>query len=520
MMINSTDVMPRRPQEPEMLSLLDRHKIQVLLDAGHSKADVAERTGASPKTIARVAAEQAVSHVDDRRAAKERRIGRPSQTTPLVEDVRAWLAIDPAVPTQELLRRAKQDKGYAGKKSAFYAIVAALRPKVSAPVVLFDGVPGEFSQHDFGEVDVRFGDGTLERIHFFASRLKYSRFARVSIVDNQRVETLIRGLCRHFQAFGGVPLLAVFDRPRTVVLETGSGRDVRRFNATFAQAILEMGCGVEMCAARSGNQKGSVEAIVKWVKNSFFKGRVFRDRGDLEAQLAAWLRETNTERPSRATNVIPETRRQEELPRLRPLGVLPENLAIRVPATVGPSGHVVFEGVRYMVAPEATNCPATLFVFDDRIRIEAGRRVSEQRRRTKSEPMEAAPEHRAARVAAVFGNRGKLYEQRQQLLELGPVALDFFTELVHRRRKDWPAVVASLHQLLLDHGEDAMRDALGAARAKDAFTVASVEKRLIEILRAPQEPRPSGAARGAHARGQLVMFPRDGARARRREGDT
>jgi transposase len=519
MMINSTDVMPRRPQEPEMLSLLDRHKIQVLLEAGHTKADVAKRTGASPATIARVAGEQAVSHVDDRRAAKERGVGRPSQTTPLVDDVRAWLAVEPTVQTQELLRRAQKDKGYTGKKSAFYAIVAALRPKVAPPVVLFDGVPGEFSQHDFGEVDVRFSDGSVERIHFFASRLKYSRFAQVSIVDNQRVETLIRGLCKHFQAFGGVPLLAVFDRPRTVVLETGSGRDVRRFNATFAQAILEMGCGVEMCAARSGNQKGTVEAIVKWVKNSFFKGRVFRDRADLEAQLAAWLVETNTERPNRATNVIPEVRRREELARLRPLGVLPENLAVRVPATVGPSGHVVFEGARYMVAPEATNCPATLFVYEDRIRIEAGRRVSEQRRRSKSEPIEAAPEHRAARVAAVFGNRGKLYEQRQQLLELGPVALEFFTELVHRRRKDWPVVVESLHQMLLDHGEDAMRDALGVATALQTFTVAAVERRLIELLRAPQQPRPEGAVRGAHARGQLVMFPRGGVRVRRPGGD-
>ena len=60
-----------------------------------------------------------------------------------------------------------------------------------------------------------------------------------------------------------------------------------------------MSCGVEMCTARSGNQKGTVEAIVKWVKNSFFKRRVFRDRADLEAQLTAWLHETNTEPESR-----------------------------------------------------------------------------------------------------------------------------------------------------------------------------------------------------------------------------
>ena len=33
-----------------------------------------------------------------------------------------------------------------------------------------------FSQHDFGQVDVEFLDGMVRRVHFFASRLKYSRY--------------------------------------------------------------------------------------------------------------------------------------------------------------------------------------------------------------------------------------------------------------------------------------------------------------------------------------------------------
>jgi hypothetical protein len=49
--------------------------------------------------------------------------------------------------------------------------------------VRFEGLPGEFSQHDFGHVDVTFVDGRKKRLHFFASRLKYSRYARVTLVD-------------------------------------------------------------------------------------------------------------------------------------------------------------------------------------------------------------------------------------------------------------------------------------------------------------------------------------------------
>ncbi len=108
-------------------------------------------------------------------------------------------------------------------------------------MVRFEGLPGEFSQHDFGPVDVRFVDGRKKRVHFFASRLKYSRFAAVTLVENQRVETIVRCLARDFASFGGLPLLAVFDRPKTIVKKGGKGRDVESWNATFAQAIVDIG---------------------------------------------------------------------------------------------------------------------------------------------------------------------------------------------------------------------------------------------------------------------------------------
>jgi transposase len=221
--------------------------------------------------------------------------------------VRTWLGETPDLPTQELLRRAKE-KGYAGNKTAFYALVAGLRPARAAPLVRFEGLPAEFSQHDFGHVDVTFVDGRKKRVHFFASRLKYSRYVAVTLVEHERVETIVRCLARDFVAFGGLPLMAVFDRPRTIVKKSGKGRKVEEYNATFAQAIVDIGVGVEMCAPRSGWQKGTVERLVGWAKSSFFKPRKFQDQADLEAQLAAWHVEVNTKTPSRATGVIPETR--------------------------------------------------------------------------------------------------------------------------------------------------------------------------------------------------------------------
>jgi transposase len=460
-----------------MLPLLQRHEIQVLLRAGHSQRDVASRLKVSIDTVRRVKRETAVSEVDDQAERRVRGVGRPSKTSKFTEKVCGWLKQDPELPTQELLRRAKAD-GYSGNKTAFYALVAGLRPLRSAPVVRFEGLPAEFSQHDFGHVDVLFVDGRKKRVHFFASRLKYSRFAVVTIVEDERVETLVRCLARDFVAFGGLPLMAVFDRPKTIVKKSGKGRAVDEFNATFAQAIVDIGVGVEMCAPRSGNQKGSVERLVGWVKSSFFKHRKFIDETDLAHQLAAWHLEVNTKTPSRATGVIPEIRRQEELARLRPIKVFPEKLALRLPIFVGPTAEVSFEGVQYSMPPDATLIAGTLFLYEDKLRVVAGRFEAVHRRRKKGDPAEPLPEHRAAKIAAVHGKRAKLYEKRQQILNLGPEALALLTEITHREPKLAGRRVEELYVLLERHGDEPLRRAIAHAVARGRMTVVEIRRRL------------------------------------------
>jgi transposase len=484
----------------EVLPLLKRHEIQVLLDAGFSPADVARRSDTSVDTVRRVRREAGVVHTNDRAEHQERRIGRPSKAAPFAERVAGWLKDEPAAPTQELLRRAKEH-GYGGSKTAFYALVAGQRPPRAAPIVRFEGLPGEFSQHDFGQVDVTYVDGRKQRVHFFASRLKYSRLVAVTLVPDERVETLVRCLARDFVSFGGLPLLAVFDRPKTIVKKGGKGRAVEEYNATFAQAIVDIGVGVEMCAPRSGNQKGSVERLVGWVKGSFFKPRKFQDEADLRAQLAAWLLDVNTKTASRATGVIPETRRREELARLRPIKVVPEKLALRVPAFVGPTAEVMFEGVAYSMPPEATHVAATMFLFEDRVRIVAGRFEATHRRRRKGDPPAPLPEHRAAKIAAVHGARAKLYEKRQQLLGLGPDALALLTEITHREPRLSKRRVEELYALLEQHGDDVMRAAVARAVSEHHLTVAGV-RRALAVTGAREGDGDSRRARAAQPRGR------------------
>ena len=147
---------PTGAAKQRMIDMVRRHEIQVLRRAGHSLDETASLVGVSRSSVQRVAAEPAVTTFDTDAERAQRSVGRPSKAEPDVLSV-------------ELLRRAKL-QGYAGSKSALYALVKQLRPK--RPVVRFEGLAGEFSQHDFGHVDVQFLDGRKQRVHFFASRLK------------------------------------------------------------------------------------------------------------------------------------------------------------------------------------------------------------------------------------------------------------------------------------------------------------------------------------------------------------
>lgn len=451
-----------------MLAMLKRHEVQVLLSAGHTQVEVARLAGVSERSVRRIAREIPVAHVDDDAARRQAGIGRPSRVGDVRERVVAILEKEPRLKSVELLRRARLD-GYTGGKSAFFDLVRRIRPKPAAFEMRFEGLPGEFTQHDFGEVDVAFEDGSERHIHFFASRLKFSRWIEVAIVPNQKAETLVRAVVEHFEAFGGVPLLAVFDRPRTVAVKWRKDGTVTQWNSTFGAAMFELGLGVEVCWPYSPEQKGAVENLVGWVKGSFFKQRRFHDMADLEHQLREWIDETNRLRPNRATEEAPAARIERDRARLRPLRVPPQDLALRFPVHVGPTAEVLYESNSYSMPPAAAGIAGTLFLYRDRVRILAGRFDVEHPRKTGRREKSILPEHRAEHLAAVSGERGRRYLKREHVLQVGPPAVTLLSEIVHRRPATWSRDVDELHALLQIHGPHRLHDAIERTLAAGTF---------------------------------------------------
>lgn len=445
-----------------MYNVMKRHEVQVLHRAGQTLNQIAGQVGMSRRSVASIVKEPPVEQIIRQVLSAESKVGRPSTALPFAQQVQEIFKTHKDLPTIEILRRLRL-KGYAGGKTAVYELVAQLRPREVQPVVRFEGVPGEFSQHDFGHVRVKYVDGRTEKIDFFASRLKWSRFSQVTIVPDERLEALVRTLLEHLEAWGGLPLVCVFDNPKTIVLKHEGS--LIEWNPTFAQVAIDMRFGVELCTPGRGQEKGTVENLVKWVKNSFFKVRRFHDREDLLQQLAEWLREVNTQRPSRATGEIPAWRLEEEKKRFRPLPIAPADYALRIPVAAGPTGHVVHDTVRYSVPARAIGLPGTLFLYKDRVKVVAGPFCAEHPRWPQTPGISWRPEHRAEMLARVSGERGKLYLKRQQLFELGPDAFELLTEIVHARpRGAWKFDVEKLYELLLHHGAPrlllAMREAL------------------------------------------------------------
>ena len=468
-----------------MIDAMTRLKIHHLSEADVPQARIAACCGVGLRSVERILAEPVPTPTEvaaDQLAARPRQ-GRPPKADPaMVERVRLLLELEPRLPATEVLRRSR-DWGCTMGRTQMAALVRTLRPKPrKEPVVRFEGLPGEYAQFDFGECEVDFVSGGRQRVQFFAGRLKFSRYMHVVVVDDQKAETLVRSLLACLVAFGGSPKEWVFDNPRTVRISP-IGQQPVVLHRFLRQAVAEYRVIPTLCAPRSGNQKGSVERLVGFVKNSFLRVRRFRDLADLRAQLEAWLREVNHARPCDATGRIPAEALAEEATLLaqRPVQAAPEAWAIEETVTVTPMGTVSYLGTSYSATARHLGAPATLQVRRDHIDIHVGGTHCRHDREDGTGEVRRLPEHRQEVLAALHGRRKTATFRRQCLLELGQPAWQFLGRLVHECPDGrWEKPCSDLYDLLCAHGDGAMRDAMRRCVARQRCTVAAVRQVLRE----------------------------------------
>ena len=460
-----------------MLPVMSRLKIHHHAEAGLPQGEIARLAGCCERTVRNVLSEPPPGPSE---VAADRRTGRgpgaPSKTAPFAERAATLLKERPTLPTAEVLRQARS-WGYQGGDSAFFTLVKRLRPAATPvePMVRFDGLPGEFTQFDFGEVTVTCGDGAEVKFHFFAGCLKFSRLKHVVITPDQTAERLVRATVDCLQAFGGAPKQWVYDNPKTVWVDKSGGR--QELHPYLRQLVADLNVLVEPCTPRMAWQKGSVENLVGFVKKNFFLGYSFANRADVIAQLPQWLHRVNHERPSDATGEIPATLLEQELPRLhaRPIPWTAADLPLRESATVSPTGSVNFRNTGYSVDPRYLGAPATLLVLERRLIIEVGKSRCEHVREDGTGEIRRLSEHSLEMATQITAERKNTYFKRQCLLELGPQAQVFLDRLIMRAPGNtWYKDIHRLFDLYQRHGDDSLLSAMAAATSARTCTYAAV----------------------------------------------
>lgn len=418
-----------------------RYDVLRAREAGLTARQVEVLTGVSPRSQRRFAHQEISFGMSDQELHQQRRLGRPgSLAAPLRQVIDTYLGAAPQLKVAELLRRLRTEHGYTGSKNPVYDYVAAHRPPVPAtlPVVRFEGVAGEFAQFDFGTLTVTYATGAKEKLTFFAGRLKYSRAFHVLLVVGETAEAFIRGLEACGTAWGGLPLFNVVDNCKAAVLrrvkDPVSGKERIEYNPHFAAFLREVGVFAEPTAPYSGNQKGAVENLIRFIKEGFLTARHFQDRADLERQLGEWLYFGNHVRLCEATQAIPAQRLAAEQPRLRPLPWGSEGYGLAYPAVVGRDARIRCGGYHYSTPQGWIGQTVTVRVHRAVVVLHYEGAVCTHPRVPANGRYSLLPEHRAPLFVKP---RGQVMAQRQILMDLCPAGEQFFTELVHRRPQTW-----------------------------------------------------------------------------------
>lgn len=409
-------------------------------------------------------------------------------TDPYREQIAGWVKDGLTAVRMFELAREDPEQPYRGQISAFRGAVrrerqAQAQSRAIAEVpVRFEGLPGEYLQVDWGEIrQFPFTQQTAGTRYFLACRLKYSRWTWVRFTREMRQETLFRGLVDCFLALGWVPWVLVFDNMKTVT----TGRDAQQqpiWHPGLLQLAAEVDFHPEACWPGAGNQKGSVESLVKWVKGNFLAGRVFADDADLATQCEAWLTYANT-RPSQATDEAPVALLVEEAAKGGTLPVSASDYGLAQPGQVGRDALVAVLGNSYSVPITQVGAPVTVRVHRKRIVIwrDAERLAEHARAPDGAHRRVVEPAH----FAPLFDRkpRAQVMLYREALLELGPVAASYVAELSRRQRARLGEEILGLYALHARHGTAALLAAMAAATTQGAYGLA-----YLQALLAPADP--------------------------------
>ncbi len=431
-------------------------------------------------TVERVLGEAGVEHERQRRR-------RASKLDPYRAFITETLERFPTLTAARLFDMVKV-RGYPGGPDHFRHSIAQLRPRRPREAYLrLRTLAGEQAQVDwahFGKLTI----GRAERpLMAFVLVLSYSRYPFVRFYLGASLANLIRGHVEAFSMLGGTARVLLYDNMKSVVLERRG--DAIRFHPTLLELAAHYRFEPRPVAPARGNQKGRVERLIRFIRESFFHARRFRDLDDLNDQADQWCSTRAAERP------CPEDPQRtvadvfaEERPHLIALPDNPFPCEERVEVHVGKTPYIRFDGNDYSVPHRSVGRSLVVSASLETVRIlDAGTVLATHRRSFDRGQQVEDPAHieeleRHKRLA-------RTHRATDRLHHAAPSSKALFVAAAERNHH-LGVLARGLIALLNAHGPLALERAITAALQSDAAYLGGVRHFIDQHRKQSDKPPP------------------------------
>jgi len=198
-----------------------------------------------------------------------------------------------------VLLREIRERGFAGGYSILKEWLHPQRESARVVAVRrYETPPGRQAQVDWGHLGTLTMAGEECKLWGFVLTLGYSRMMMAEAALNQKLGTLLRMHEEAFRQLGGVPQEILYDRMKTVWLETDERGEIV-WHPVFLDFARYWGFTPRLCRPYRAQTKGKVESGVKYVRRNFLCGLQGREPGgleDLNGELRRWVWEVANQR--------------------------------------------------------------------------------------------------------------------------------------------------------------------------------------------------------------------------------
>lgn len=195
-----------------------------------------------------------------------------------------------------------QENGYTGSKSAVKDYIKKHKDLLPAKRQIvskqgnrgrrYETEPGESYQMDWGFVTVADDLGKTYKIACFAIICHHCGKRYIEFFPNAKQENLFIGMIHAF-IYMGVPKYILTDNMKSVVIRRDmKGKPI--WQKDYELFMGNIGFETKLCKPYHPFTKGRVERLVRFVKDNFLPGRVFKELTDLNYEAIRWCNKQNS----------------------------------------------------------------------------------------------------------------------------------------------------------------------------------------------------------------------------------